>query len=181
MYFVPFVVGASLNGATAWLKRHSNWSGLFFLIALICGCYDLSTAFAWMSALVPHGVEKRTFWYAIGAPFMVASVIGSVPLAKFFGSRPIAYFGRLSFSLYLLHWPIIFSFSILAIERFQAWGIGYGHAASYSFVCSFVVLVALSEILCRYVDVTSTQFANWLAKRIFALTRKVYPLAISTK
>lgn len=181
LYFIPFAIGASLNGVTTWLQRHSGLSSLFFLIALTLGCFDLTDTFMWMSAFVPDGLDKRTFWYAIGAPFAVAGVIGSVPLARFFGSRLIAYFGRISFSLYLLHWPIIFSFSIWAVGRFQASGADYEHAAWYSYVLTFLLLVILSEVFCRYVDATSTQFGVWFSRQVFARVRRAPQSAAVTK
>jgi peptidoglycan/LPS O-acetylase OafA/YrhL len=168
---IPFAIGASLNGAVGWLQRHPRASIAFFAIGMLLGMFDYTPTFRYMAAIVPAGYDQRSFWYVFAASFLVAGLLGSAGLARFFGSKVCAYFGRISFALYLLHWPIVFSFSIWAVGRFMALGADYLHAAWYSYFATFGLLIVLAELFTQDVDIPATRFADWLAKRVTSVRR----------
>lgn len=171
LYFAAFAIGASLNGAAAWLKFHPKTSSSLFVAGLIFGCFDY--AFERLAAMVPSGFDPRTFWYVIAANLIVAGLIGSVTLGRFFGGRVCTYFGRISFSLYLLHWPILFSFSTWAVQKLEESGVSYLSACWLSYGATFILLIGLSEIFQRVVDAKSINLADWLANRISSRKRDI--------
>lgn len=173
LYFLPFLAGALLNEVTQWLRKHSQLSFLFFIIGLICGSFDYTSKFQFMARIVPIGIEKPTFWYAIGAVFTVAGVLGSIPLTRFFGSKVNAYFGKISFSFYLLHWPVIFSFSIWAVEKLMGLGVSFLSAAWCSYMFSFVALIILAEIFTEVIERPATQFASVASAWIRSSSEKI--------
>ncbi|MFM0349767.1 acyltransferase family protein [Paraburkholderia sp. RL17-347-BIC-D] len=163
VYFMPFIAGALLNGAIDWLKKRSGVSTLLFIIGMVLGSYDYTGWYDWMTAIVPAHLDHRAFWYAFGAMFTVAGVLGSRPIDAFFGSNIPVYFGRISFSMYLLHWPLVFSFSIWAVERYQLLGISYMPAVWAAYLSSALLLVMLSEAFYRIVDRPSMRAADVLS------------------
>ena len=169
VYYMPFVAGALLNEASGWLKRHSAASTVLFAVGLGLGMYDYTGWFNWMTSIVPAQYYHRAFWYAFGAVFSVAGVLGSTPVHAFFGSTIPAYFGRISFSLYLLHWPTIFSFSIWAVEKYKGAGLAYMPAVWAAYLSSVAALIGLSEVFYRFIDQPSMRFAN--------IPRKAPPIA----
>jgi peptidoglycan/LPS O-acetylase OafA/YrhL len=48
-----------------------------------------------------------SYQHTIGAMIMFIGVIHCTPLTKVLEARPLVYLGKLSFSIYLVHWPII--------------------------------------------------------------------------
>lgn len=166
LYYLPFIAGATLNGKTTeWLKRHSRLSFAMFCVGMALGLFDYTQKFHWMSVISP-APDSRTFWFDIGAVFTVAGVIGSTRLVKFFGSKVAVYFGRVSFALYLLHVPLLFSFGIWSIEKFMAFGAPYLYAAWLAYAATFVLAIISSEVFYRTVDSLSTKFADKLAEII---------------
>lgn len=163
---IPFAIGASLNSAVDWLKRHPRMSVGFFVVGLCLGMFDYTPTFRAMAAIVPAGYDQRSFWYVFGAAFLVAGLLGSASLARFFGSKVCAYFGRISFALYLLHWPIVFSFSIWAIGKFMAVGANYLLAAWGAYFATFGLLIVLAELFTQDVDIPATRFADWFARKV---------------
>ncbi|MFM0557337.1 acyltransferase [Paraburkholderia sediminicola] len=166
VYYMPFIAGALLNGATDWLKKRPGISTTLFIIGMALGTYDYTAWYSWMTAVVPDQYDHRAFWYAFGAVFTVAGVLGSKPVDAFFGSKIPAYFGRISFSMYLLHWPIIFSFSIWAVERYQRLGVPYMPAVWATYLSSALLLVMLSEVFYRIADRPSMRIAEVLSALI---------------
>ncbi len=160
VYYIPFLLGALLNRITHWLQRHSRASTALFSAGILFGLYDYTSAFNWITAITPSGYDKRAFWFAWGAVLTVAGVIGSKPIAAFFSSKIAIYLGRISFSLYLLHWPIIFSFSIWIVARYQAIGWSYLYSGWLSYLTTAALLIILAELFCRFVDLPSIKLAN---------------------
>ncbi len=115
-YFSPFTrawelaLGASVAVATPWLLRlPRSWAGpMTWLglgaIAVSAHWYSNATAYPGLAAVLPVGGTALVI--AAGTPQPVA---GAEWLLK---RGPAQWFGRLSYSLYLWHWPIL----ILAAE-----------------------------------------------------------------
>jgi peptidoglycan/LPS O-acetylase OafA/YrhL len=86
-----------------WLPAALGGTGLA-AIALAAAFYDSSTRFPGAAALVPCG----------GAALLLASGTQSNPFSRLLAVAPIRHIGLISYSLYLIHWPL-FSFSHLLL------------------------------------------------------------------
>jgi peptidoglycan/LPS O-acetylase OafA/YrhL len=99
----------------------------------------------------------------------VALTLFSLPTQRFFASAIPAYLGRISFSLYLVHIPLLCSFS-----RWLYWALLNNKIASHSMVAFLVcvatiaVSVAVSELLTRAVDEPSVQIARRISGFLIA-------------
>ncbi|WP_416357608.1 acyltransferase family protein [Aureimonas phyllosphaerae] len=79
------------------LARRAGWLGLASIL-LAVAIYDAQTPFPGFAALLP----------TLGAALVIgAGTSGHVGASKLLGSRPLVAVGRLSFSLYLWHWPVL--------------------------------------------------------------------------
>ncbi|MGO4761825.1 acyltransferase family protein [Cupriavidus sp. 2KB_3] len=171
LYFAAFAIGASLNGATKWLKSHQKVSAALFVAGLAIGLFDYSETFKLMAAVVPPGYNRRAFWYLFAASFVLAGTIGSRQLTRFFSHKICAYFGRISFSLYILHWPLLFSFSIWTIKSAVKMDAPYLVACLCAYLATLLLVVALSEVFYRNVDARAVRLADWLADRLIKRRR----------
>ncbi|HZV21199.1 MAG TPA: acyltransferase family protein, partial [Hyphomicrobiales bacterium] len=113
--------------------------GIGFAIAL----YDGSTPFPGLAALLP----------CMGATLIVAAGNSSNPVSRFLSWGPLRFVGLISYSLYLIHWPL-FSFSRLY----------FGEELAPPFRGALVVIsFALASLSWRFVEKPwrAAKFSNW--------------------
>ena len=102
-------------------------------ILLPATCYDASTAFPGLAALPPCLGALLVIW---------AGSNGAGAMSRWLGAAPLAALGRLSYSLYLWHWPV------LVLARY-----GQGPNASVSTRLSALGLaLVLSFLSWRYIE-----------------------------
>ena len=146
-----------------YIKR--EWLGIpalpvvMIVAGMIGGAYDFSPWFDWARIPMPTlpvplpdlaGKEREVF-NALGAFLLVGGVLGSNAIARGLSCRPFAYLGKISFSLYLLHWPIICSLSFGTMYLLKVRnGIDYLWAVGVTAIVTMAAVVAgahLFEIL----------------------------------
>ena len=89
--------GAEGNGPARWVRAGFGWLGMV-AIAVACGFYSSRLPFPGYEALLP----------TLGAVALLYSRSGpGTALGTLLSSRPMQYFGDISYSLYLWHWPIV--------------------------------------------------------------------------
>jgi len=147
----------------------------------VLGAYDYSFWFDWMRAapvpmlggpVVDLAQYDRYAFNAIGAVLVVAGLLSSGRMSRLFASDAFVLLGRLSFSIYLLHWPIICSiaFGMMYLLKVEL-GWEYQIAALVSFGASLVVTLAISWLFEKYVDRPSQKLAGHFAKEVLAPER----------
>lgn len=135
-YLPAFRAWELLLGATLalWRPSHRQDSVLaltgFGLIALAVFAYDDATTFPGLAAAVP----------CLGAAFLLHAG-SSKPAGAILKFPPLVFFGRISYSLYLWHWPVVVFYRYLGYDL-TAWSIG----------ALFVVTTALAWLSWRFVE-----------------------------
>lgn len=98
-----FVALAPLRSNRAFLRETLCWLGLL-LILVPCFAYTKNTPFPGLAA-VPPCLGTAMFIWATG---QVADLKSSMPsAARILTSRPFVFTGLVSYSFYLVHWPIV--------------------------------------------------------------------------
>lgn len=132
--FWEFVVGGLIasarlrDGAYSRLSAVLAWSGLVAIVATVF-LLDRAVPFPGWIALVP----------CVAAGLLIAYG-GSPSVAWFLGSRPIAFIGDISYSIYLWHWPLIVFWQSIAPESF-------GVSARIAIMLLSVLLAVVSKII----------------------------------
>jgi peptidoglycan/LPS O-acetylase OafA/YrhL len=145
-----FVGGAMLASARRRLPAPLG----FALIGLALGSYNGSRLFG-----LPPG--RDTSLHALGAFLLVAGVLHAPILQRLLTARWLLRLGRISFALYLIHQPIIFSLGaglFVALEPS-----GYTRAAAVSFAAVLAVALPLAVAVERWIDRPATRLANRFA------------------
>jgi peptidoglycan/LPS O-acetylase OafA/YrhL len=82
--------------------------------------------------------------------------------------RVPVYLGRISFALYLLHFPLVMSFMLWAMYLGLMTGVDFGIYFTVAFALFGLVLWGLAELFTRWVDVPSIRLAwrfdKWLTR-----------------
>lgn len=163
---LAFVLGTLIAWGSVYLpKLFNRYVGIFALvIGVLLGGY-------------PSGVEPTNFykyinflsfidWHIIGAALTIYGLFSCQILQKLLSTRVFRWLGRISYSVYLIHIFILFSFST-AIYKLLINYMGYYFSVGISFVASLVMIVGLSFLYQRYVE----KLCNKLQGKIFNLLK----------
>lgn len=103
--------------------------------------------------------QSFSFYLTIGAMLMIMAVLFLPVLRSFFAARLMSYLGKYSFSVYLLHMPILFTFgSLVFISTNET--IGFHSAAIVTILSSFALLAPLVYLFEKYVDAPAIKLAS---------------------
>jgi peptidoglycan/LPS O-acetylase OafA/YrhL len=142
----------------------------------------------YMTMLIPpnyYNDEYWRFWNSIGAVILVYTVLRLKWLQSFFTTRVLKYLGRVSFSLYLLHIPIVWTagdricrlFGVVRQPSFTTWydyklaipDVG-PRGFSTGFLASQVVILPLTLLLAegctRLLDEPSVRIGRAIVARL---------------
>ncbi len=136
-------------------KKYGNIIGLagLAMIAISIFQYSESTRFPGLFALAP----------VLGAAFVLLSGMEGRSLAgRFLSLPPLVFIGKISYSLYLWHWPFIIFVKFYTIQQMTSGELGI----------ALVAILILSTLSWRFVE---TPFRS----RHFLSTRKIYAFAAS--
>ena len=111
VFFIGTLVAANLDGLRDWAgaRRAARWIGPTWIAALVlsAGCLIAT----WMARPVaPTGTPislALTGLGVVGALGLVLLAIAPSPFARWLSTRPSQWLGRISFSLYLVHVPLL--------------------------------------------------------------------------
>lgn len=149
-----------------------------------------SPGWYYLSFLKPYAVfDYKWFFLFWAATFILASVPRIPTLKKFFESNFCQYLGKISFSLYLVHGPVLWTFGerlyamtglkrITLSEPALAWqdmfplskGGPLGLEPAFLVPNIFIAPVTfwLAEMVTKLVDEPSVTFAQWCYKQVLA-------------
>jgi peptidoglycan/LPS O-acetylase OafA/YrhL len=173
LYFLPFALGAMIAHLEKHLVRYRHVAAIMLAAGIFFGAYEYSPAFLWLPGGGIHDVtiahiaylfDPRTLYNDIGGMLVVAGVIGCTPVASLLASKPLAYLGRISFGIYLLHWPIFFSLSIWLVIFAGNQGVSHLLAVSISFFVTLAIVLFAATIFHQWVDLPSCRLADWVAR-----------------
>ncbi|MFK3834340.1 acyltransferase family protein [Microbacterium sp. NPDC087868] len=126
----------------------ASW-GLFVCgLALISVPDILRVGFGWPVSTGAQG------FVTLGATVLVLSLVLPSALTRFFGSAPMRFLGRISFSLYLVHVPVL-----LAAQHFAP------RYPNLSLAVGAIASVAIAWGFARWVEEPSARIARRLGKR----------------
>lgn len=107
------------------LKPFLSWSGLALIVASIALITDPSMGFPAPWALLP----------VTGSALVIAAGVGGEPAYQPFLRNPVStYLGNISYSLYLVHWPVIILLSDLMVYPTKAF-----HAAAIALTLGLAI------------------------------------------
>jgi len=128
----------------------------------------------WYQAIkIPYlnDFQNITFYVSVGATLLVLAVLALPRVNRFFANKHISQYGRYSYSLYLLHMPVLFTVCVgsfnLLVGQF---GVTFHLAAAISFVAACVVLVGLTYLFEKFIDAPSIRLSSSWSKFFFSKT-----------
>lgn len=177
--FIAFVFGMILsdlhvNGRLEKLKTHFSKYILLILGCYLAGFNDYleprflqSSSHAWMLSSLNFFktlyVPGRLL-IIIGASIILLSILSSKRLQSLFSNRFCVFLGKISFTLYLSHYVVLFSVSCLAFDWLRA-SFSYSSASLISFIISMPLFFIIAWFLYLWVDRASVVLGGKLYKK----------------
>lgn len=152
----------------SWRKRLCGCRPLNWLL-LAAGLYFMSYPSAGFGyegtiwGLLP--LVLVNYYHIFGVLCFVTAVLNLEPLQQFFSMRGFLYLGRISYSLYLIHFLVTATFGAWFLLAFYEI-LGYNLTSFLNLILISGITVLLSELSCRYVEPLSKK-GEVLIGRIF--------------
>lgn len=128
---------------------------------------DVTPGFRFLWSAIPW----EPLWHSLGATLVIWSITRSWTLQTAFNLRAVQYLGKISFSVYLVHVPIVSSFGWWSVHSLLI-TIDPGSQAAYqalmwtSGVLYLAVVIWVADIFWRFVDGPSIRLAKRLEERL---------------
>ncbi|KAK7927558.1 acyltransferase [Apiospora marii] len=136
---------------------------------------DKAPGYVWLAQLVPSQYIAANlpghFWGTIAAVALIL-VLDRSPLLQRLFTTPLArYLGRISYSLYLVHVPILHGLGWWAGKFFLEYtgsdtNSGYVLGVAGAVAVVWVVTIWAADLGWRYVDAPAVRFAGWVHRRV---------------
>lgn len=167
-HFLSFIVGHVI--AIAAIKRWRlilPWvvAGAFILGGIaLCVSVDggqlapfVAACQARLSVIAPCTLDLQKTY---GAMLLYVGLLASTPVTRLLSAAPLVQLGRLSFSLYLVHWPIVFGIASLALVLAEP---QIGAVAARGLACGVAIVVSLiAAMAISRIDAFAISGARWL-------------------
>lgn len=160
VYYIAFIVGAYISKVK---YKPGRMMGLALLVCSVYfGGYDSSRLYSWIRYILGNGITTGQTCSVI-AGWIVVFLVSKGYFGGVLNSKVFQLFGKLSFSIYLTHFPIILSLSSFIYVLSYSMNIGYAGIAA-NLAITLIVVFFVSYLFMKLFDETSSKIANYLIK-----------------
>lgn len=161
--------------------RGTHWLNAFVFGILLCDLYVNSTVFTgagrrlgspWIQTLSPAAIlvfigapNYGEVFHLIVAVALVFMALSFGRIGRFFSARVPVYLGRISFSLYLIHVPILCSLTGFLYRAAEPW-LAYPGAAIISSILTIAACILAAHVFHKYADTLGVRLGGRLAESV---------------
>lgn len=173
--FLPFVLGLMLsdcyNTKKQTIQRYINKSIniVFIILGLLLASYPPAvsvenTMYAFMKL---NYIENASYFYhSIGAFFIMVVILNSNILKRVFSTKVFQFLGSISFSVYIIHFLILNSFSSYLFIQLSPF-LRYYQVVLIVMIVSLGMIILISYYVYKYVDMSGIKLSKYLYKEYF--------------
>lgn len=164
-YLLGFLIGMVIADIYAHKKmiKIKTWQGVLLagigLCLAIVNTYNMQGVSGFLLRINSHPFV----WYFIGATMIIIAVLATPKINEKLSTKPMVFFGKNTFSVYLLHDLVILTVMSFVFVKLVPI-LGYKGAVVAAFLAFFAVLIPAVLLFTKYVDSfairTSRAFAN---------------------
>ena len=171
-WFLPFIFGMALadlyaSGRLEAFKK-KRWIAGALVGTVFFGSYTWSAPASVYTVINTQFFSSITINYLVlyltlGATFLVFSVLASRRLTSWLKKPKISALGKYTFSLYLVHLPILYTTGVLTFLILYP-RLGYNITALITFLVNVPVIALTTVIFQRYIDAPAVKFSDIVAR-----------------
>jgi peptidoglycan/LPS O-acetylase OafA/YrhL len=116
--------------------------------------------------------RQEVYWYAsgLGAAGIILFAMSSRRFQCFLEVKPLVYLGKISYSLFLLHFAVLKTFTPFLLHRLNVWGLtGPETAYALALVATSAVVILISDVSYRWIEEPAIRIGRRLAGRLKSL------------
>ena len=148
-----------------WLKKQRWLLVLVFLLGFYLSSYPSGGAHLEHSIYGIIPIVMVVPYHLAGAILMVGSVVCFEPLQKFFGLSVFGKLGKISYSLYLVHFPVIATLGC-GLFRVLYPVLSYNLAVLVTFVVTTPIVLLLSIGFSKYIEPLGVAGERYVEKKL---------------
>lgn len=176
-YFVGFIAGVIIadvyQNRKELISRLSHQPVFYKVSALIVAFYlasfppfkDGNTLSALYQPLLFMNANygmNRTILYTIASVIIIVLILTSTRLKKILEVRPLVYLGKISYSLYAIHY-VLLGLVGSAVFLYFSKKLSYNMSVAMTFAIYIPIVLAVAHIIHKYVDEPSVRLSNHVA------------------
>lgn len=173
-----FALGVLLSYLAFWceeaIRRHRRGSaaaGIVLLFsAVLLGAYPVAyaptNAYRFLNCL-PDRLNPCYFYHMLAAAMLVAAIWLLQPLQRILCAKPVLFLGKISYSVYLVHIPILYSFSAWLLLKLTDGLLSYNPAAGVTLILSLLFILILAWLFYRLIEKNTAKLINRAVERLF--------------
>ena len=144
-------------------------AGLLILAGLILGGYptffEPSNFYRYLTLPGVEAEDVLGVWHVIGAGMLMTGLCLSPTLQRVLSCRPLQWLGKISFSLYLVHVPVLLSIGTGVAVLLSRGGIqSYDLMSFLSAVATLLAVLLVAALFQRFVEKPCARFSRWLLR-----------------
>lgn len=179
-YYLGFVLGMLLSDLKHsdrnWLAAINRpWINAILVIAgIFMGSYPYwNTQGTIYSILVweAPGFSFFEFYHVTGSFLILTALLNSSRMQTLFNRKPFAYLGKISFSLYLVHFTIICTLGSYIFGQLYS-ALPYGMSVLLTMVITHPVIFAAAHLFERFVDAKTLVLLSRWSERLFGPAKR---------
>ena len=167
-YFIHFAFGISISKSFEKIafvipSKFPYFGALTLSVGLIIYWNPFGVVFPEV-----EGYDLRWIWNGVGAALMICGVVASSTVQRVLSIRPLLYLGKISYSIYLVHILVLKVMTPPFLRYINNQGItGVVSTSAVFTLFTISIVIALSDILYRFVEIPSMQVGRWLSSKIY--------------
>lgn len=169
-YYLAFILGIILSDLStkSSFKINEKRAFVFFICGLFLGSYPYSEVKNTIYRVLDFNIlpiNSFRFHHIMGAFLLILSILLSQKIQGKLSNKIIRFFGNISFSMYLIHFIVINS---LSCYLFKVLIKNYSYHFSFliTFIISFFVILLVSHLMYKYIDLVGIRFSHKICKSI---------------
>lgn len=161
-YYNYFVLGMFIcdiyisQDFNQFLQKHQRLNNLLFIIALyIVSLFDINDT-----------VKYTRVMFSVGLIMLFLTLLNASWSEKILGAPIMNHMGRISYAVYIIHWPVIESFSSAYYIWATNMNIDKKTVIISCFMFSFLLIIFLAHIFNKYIEIIGKGAVLFIEKQI---------------